>query len=66
MRQAGLFPLVRKKTLELLNGYIRSSEIVERIDEYIVPPQLGDRAGVLGAIARRTDPDLQIASEREV
>ena len=51
MRQAGLFPLVRKKTLELLNGYIGSSEIVERIDEYIVPPQLGDRAGVLGAIA---------------
>jgi fructokinase len=35
----------------LLNGYIQLPVILERIDEYIVPPALGDRAGVLGAIA---------------
>jgi fructokinase len=35
----------------LLNGYIQSPWIHERIDEYIVPPGLGNRAGVLGAIA---------------
>ena len=51
MHQAGLFPLVRRETLRLLNGYIRVPEIAERIDEYVVPPGLGDNAGVLGAIA---------------
>jgi len=51
MRQAGLFGRVRGKVLELLNGYIQAPEILERIDEYIVPPALGGDAGVLGAIA---------------
>ncbi|MCK6628844.1 MAG: ROK family protein [Anaerolineae bacterium] len=51
MDQAHLFPLVRRKTQELLNGYVQSPEILERIDQYIVPPGLGNRAGVLGAIA---------------
>jgi fructokinase len=51
MRQAGLFPLVQRKTLELLNSYIQVSAITEHIEEYIVPPRLGDNAGVLGAIA---------------
>jgi fructokinase len=37
--------------LELLNGYIQAPEILERIDQYIVPPGLGGNAGVLGAIA---------------
>jgi len=35
----------------LLNNYIRAPAILEHIDEYIVPPALGRRAGVLGAIA---------------
>ena len=51
MRQAGLFPLVRRQTVELLNGYIQIHEVLQGIDEYIVPPRLGDNAGVLGAIA---------------
>jgi fructokinase len=51
MRQAGLFPLVRRKSLALLNSYIQVSAITEHIEEYIAPPQLGDNAGVLGAIA---------------
>ena len=29
----------------------RRLEILDRIGEYIVPPALGERAGVLGAIA---------------
>ncbi|MEA3308600.1 MAG: ROK family protein [Chloroflexota bacterium] len=51
MQQAQLFPLIRARVLELLNGYLAVPEIVAGIDEYIVPPGLGNRAGVLGAIA---------------
>ncbi len=51
MQQPFLFPLVRREVQELLNGYIHATEILERIDDYIVPPALGNRAGVLGAIA---------------
>ena len=51
MKQTALFPLVRRKTLELLNRYIQVTEIIEHIDEYIVPALLGDNAGVLGGIA---------------
>lgn len=51
MDQAHLFPLVRSRTKELLNGYVQAPEILERIDEYIVAPGLGNRAGVSGCIA---------------
>lgn len=34
-----------------MNGYLQVPEILERIDEYIVPPHLGNKAGVLGGIA---------------
>ena len=50
MRQAHLFPMVRKELCRLLNGYIRAAAILQEIDRYVVPPGLGDRAGVLGAI----------------
>lgn len=51
MEQAHLFPQVRQKLQSLLNGYLNSPAILEEIDRYIVPPSLGARAGVLGAIA---------------
>lgn len=51
MKRRLLFPLIRKKVQDLLNGYIPSPSILETIDQYIVPPALGDRSGVLGAIA---------------
>jgi fructokinase len=50
MKQPSLLPLVRVRTRELLNGYISTPELAEGLDEYIVGPALGDRAGVLGAI----------------
>jgi fructokinase len=43
MRHAKLYPLIRAKVSDLLNGYVEAPEIV--------PPLLGARAGVLGAIA---------------
>ncbi|MBP7963867.1 MAG: ROK family protein [Caldilineaceae bacterium] len=51
MDQPQLFPLVRQKTLGYLNGYVQSPTILDNIDTYIVPPGLGNRSGVLGAIA---------------
>jgi fructokinase len=51
MQQKHLFPLIHEEVKRLLNGYIQLPMILERIHEYIVPPGLGDRAGVLGAIA---------------
>jgi len=51
MKQEQLFPKVRKRVQDILNGYIVSPSIQENIEDYIVPPGLGDRAGVLGAIA---------------
>lgn len=50
MHQKQLFPLVHTKVQETLNGYVQSPAILDHIDTYIVPPGLGDRAGVLGAI----------------
>jgi fructokinase len=51
MQKNLMFPLVRKKTQQLLNGYVNHKTILERINEYIVPPALGGRSGVLGCIA---------------
>jgi fructokinase len=50
MQQPQLFPLVRRKLQEQLNRYIPCRELLEGIDEYLVPSPLGDRAGVLGAL----------------
>ena len=51
MQQMHLFPLIRSKVQKLLNRYIQRSDITEDIHQYIVPPALGGRSGVLGAIA---------------
>ena len=47
----GLIDKVRAKTLNYLNDYVRHPAITEHIESYIVPPGLGNKAGVLGAIA---------------
>ncbi len=51
MQQEHLFPMVREKVRVSLNGYVQSPAILENIDAYIVPPGLGNRAGVFGALA---------------
>ena len=50
MQQKHLFPMIRKKTQELLNGYIRHQAILEKIDAYITEPGLGTRSGATGAL----------------
>ena len=51
MGRQRLFPLIRRQVQGLLAGYLQSALILEHIDELIVAPALGDRSGVLGAIA---------------
>lgn len=53
MEQSQLFPMIRREAQRILNGYVQSPEILEprSVSEYIVPPGLGKRAGVLGALA---------------
>ena len=51
MEQTHLFPKVRRQVREILNGYIQARVLLEDMDNYIVPPGLGNRAGVLGAVA---------------
>ena len=51
MQRAYLFPLIRRKVLKTLNGYVESESLLKKMDEFIVPPGLGSRSGSLGAIA---------------
>ncbi|MFC3803171.1 ROK family protein [Cohnella sp. GCM10012308] len=51
MHQPQLFPLVRAEVLKALNGYVHSDALAAGIDGYIVPPGLGDNAGLSGALA---------------
>jgi fructokinase len=47
----GLLNLVRRDVLALMNGYLEATAVRDDIADYITLPQLGMRAGVLGAIA---------------
>ncbi len=51
MERSIMLPLIRDEVQSLLNNYINSQEITKNIDNYIVTPELGQYAGVLGAIA---------------
>ncbi|GLC89569.1 ROK family protein [Lysinibacillus piscis] len=50
MKQRQLYPLIQEKVKAFLNGYVNVPEITERIAEYIVAPELGDNAGITGAL----------------
>lgn len=50
MHQEQLFPMVRRKVREMLNGYVHHEMILEKTDEYIAPPALGENPGILGAV----------------
>ena len=52
MHKSQLFPMIAKYLQERLNGYIQKDEITtDLIKDYIVWPELGDNAGVCGALA---------------
>lgn len=49
MHKEFLFPMIREKTISLLNGYIASPVVADGMKDYIVSPGLGDNSGVMGA-----------------
>ena len=50
MARTTLYPLVRAEISRLLAGYLASASLADGLARYIVPPALGERAGVLGAL----------------
>ena len=50
MHQEKLFPMVREEVKRLLNGYVSHEAILDSIEDYIVPPALGEDPGIKGAI----------------
>ena len=54
MHQLQLFPLIRKKVAEKLNGYLVTKEL-EDLDSYIVPAGCNDDQGIMGAIKLAMD-----------
>ena len=51
MRHPALLARVRERVQAILAGYVRAPAVMDAIDRFIVPPALGERAGVLGALA---------------
>jgi fructokinase len=51
MERSGLMDEVRAHLVRLNAGYLDTPLMGDEIDRYVVAPALGDRAGVLGAIA---------------
>ena len=54
MHQERLFPMIRKKTLEAVAGYLNTEHLAD-IDDYIVPASLGDDQGIMGAVQLAVD-----------
>ena len=50
MQRSQLFPMIRNEVKGLLKGYVKSNEIMNRMDDFVVPAKLGNKAGALGAI----------------
>ena len=62
MKQRYIFPMIRERVVELLHGYGITEDIVSAIDDYIVPPALGDDSGIAGAFALA---EMAVASSKE-
>jgi fructokinase len=59
MMQTRLFPVIRARMLHWLGGYIDRSELNAESERYVVPPALGAKAGVLGALCLAVDAAIQ-------
>jgi fructokinase len=55
MHREFLYSKIRTKLYTLLNNYLSHPSLTSCLDNYIVPPALGYRSGVLGALALAID-----------
>jgi len=51
MDQEQILPMIMEKVKPLLGGYVQNPSLLENISDYIVKPALGNKSGILGAIA---------------
>lgn len=50
MHQPTILPKVKEYVSKMLNNYVKSTELLEDIDNYIVLPGLNDDAGIVGGL----------------
>lgn len=50
MQQPQIFPMLRNDFARIMNGYIRRPQVFDHLEQYLQPPGLGSRAGVLGSL----------------
>lgn len=55
MKSPGLIEALRRETERRLGGYLSAPQLDPGLERYIVPPALGDAAGITGAIALAQD-----------
>jgi fructokinase len=63
MERHQLFPMIRSRVRALLNGYVASPVIAGSLEDYIVPPALGRRSAILGAMAMAKALDAEERGE---
>lgn len=61
MQQTHLFPPIRRHVQEMLGGYVQNEMVLDRIDEYIVPPGLGPNSGVTGALLLAAEAATEVS-----
>ena len=52
-----LLPAIRRRVQSLLAGYLQHPQLEDGLESWIVAPGLGNRSGILGAIALNTLPN---------
>lgn len=50
MQQPHLFDMLRTDFARIMNGYIRRPRVLDHLEQFLQPPGLGSRAGVLGSL----------------
>ncbi|MBM6383221.1 MAG: ROK family protein [Paenibacillus sp.] len=66
MQQMHLFPMIREQVVHNLHGYVNVPELLQHIDQYIVPPGLGQHAGLYGALALGIEALNQVKTDSAV
>lgn len=66
MQQMHLFPMIREQVIHNLHGYVNVPELVQHIEQYVVPPGLGQHAGLYGALALGIEALNQVKTDSAV